>query len=124
MKKWLYKWLPIIFGCHCREERSFHFKEEKFPICARCTGELVGMIISAFSCFFFRIPLLWAIFIMIPMIVDGLVQMFTDYDSNNRRRFVTGFLFGFGLITLVAIHTIYLYKIGLKIGRDMRNNQL
>ena len=84
----------------------------------------MGMIISAFSCFFFRIPLLWAIFIMIPMIVDGLVQMFTDYESNNRRRFVTGFLFGFGLITLVAIHTIYLYKIGLKIGRDMRNNQL
>lgn len=124
MKKWLYKWLPIICGCHCREERSFHYKGEKFPICARCTGELMGMLVSVFSCFFFRLPLFWAILIMLPMIVDGLVQMFTAYESNNIRRVVTGFLFGFGLITLFAIHTIFLYGIGLNIGRHMRNNLL
>lgn len=124
MKKWLYKWLPIICGCHCREERTFHYKGERFPICARCTGELVGMVISTFSCFFFRLPLLLAILIMLPMIVDGLLQMFTAYESNNLRRFITGFLFGFGLITLFAIHTLFLYEIGLKIGRDIRNNLL
>ena len=38
MKRWLYQWLPIVFGCHCREDRSFHIREERFPICARCTG--------------------------------------------------------------------------------------
>ena len=120
MKKWLYKWLPIICGCHCREERSFHYKGEPFPICARCTGELVGMICSAFSCFFFRLPIIGAILIMLPMIADGLIQMFTTYESNNRRRFITGFLFGFGLIMLFAIHTVFLYEIGLNIGRNMR----
>ena len=124
MRKWLYKWLPIIFGCHCREERSFYYKGKRFPICARCTGELVGMIVSAFSCFFFRFSLLWVIFIMLPMIADGAVQMFTSYESNNRRRFVTGFLFGFGLVMMFAIHTLYLYEIGLKIGRDIRNTFL
>ena len=124
MKKWLYKWLPIICGCHCRKERSFHYKGEQFPICARCTGELVGMVVSAFSCFFFRLSLLWALLIMLPMVVDGFFQMFTVYESNNRRRFVTGFLFGVGLITLFAIHTLYLYEIGLKIGRHVRNNLL
>ena len=124
MKNWLYKWLPIICGCHCREERSFHYKGERFPICARCTGELMGMVVSAFSCFFFRLPLLWAILIMLPMIVDGFVQMFTVYESNNMRRFTTGFLFGFGLVTLFVIHTIFLYEIGLNIGRHMNNNLL
>lgn len=120
MKKWLYKWLPRICGCHCRKERSFHWKGQQFPICARCTGELAGMIVSLFSCFFFRIPLGVAIFILIPMVIDGLVQMFTSYESNNQRRFISGFFFGFGLIMLVAIHTVYLYGIGLKIGMDLR----
>lgn len=119
MKRWLYKWLPIIFGCHCKEERSFHYKGKRFPICARCTGELAGMIVAMFSCFFFRLPLLWAVLILVPMIFDGLIQALSSYESNNRRRFITGFLFGFGLITLFAIHTVYLYKIGYEIGRNM-----
>jgi len=121
MKKWLYKWLPIIFGCHCRKERSFCYKGKPFPICARCTGELAGMVVAAFSCFFFRLPLFFAILILLPMIADGLIQALTSYESNNRRRFVTGFLFGFGLITLFVIHTVFLYELGLKIGRSMRN---
>lgn len=103
MKEWLYKWLPIIFGCHCREDRSFHYKGERFPICARCTGELAGIIISLFSCFFFRLSVLGSLLILIPMIVDGVVQMKTSYESNNRRRFITGFLFGYGLFMLFVI---------------------
>ena len=119
MKKWLYKWLPIICGCHCRKDRSFHYKGEQFPICARCTGELVGMLISAFSCFFFRLPLGIVCLIMVPMVVDGFVQRFTSYESNTRRRFITGFLFGFGLMMLIVIHSAFLYKIGLQIGRNI-----
>ena len=72
MKRWLYKWLPIIFGCHCKEERSFHYKGKRFPICARCTGELAGMIVAMFSCFFFRLPLLWAVLILVPMMMAFL----------------------------------------------------
>ena len=44
MISWLYKWLPITFGCHCRADRSFFWKGKQLPICARCTGELVGMV--------------------------------------------------------------------------------
>ncbi|HJB51594.1 MAG TPA: DUF2085 domain-containing protein, partial [Candidatus Oscillibacter pullicola] len=43
LRRWLWRWLPIIFGCHCRPDRSFHFRDgTPFPICARCTGELAG----------------------------------------------------------------------------------
>ena len=46
--KFITKYLPIIFGCHCRADRSFYCKNKKFPICARCTGELIGIIVSIF----------------------------------------------------------------------------
>ena len=120
MKKWLYKWLPIIFGCHCKEERTFHYKGTPFPICARCTGELVGMILALFSCFFFRIPFPIAIFIMIPMIIDGTIQRCTTYESNNVKRFVTGFLFGYGLVMVVAISGIWMYEKGYDLGKNLR----
>ena len=103
MKSFLYKWLPVFFKCHCRDDRSFHYKSKKFPICARCTGELVGIVLSIFSCIFFKISLLAVVLLMLPMILDGGIQLFTSYESNNFRRFVTGFLFGYGLIMLVAV---------------------
>lgn len=115
MKEWLYKWLPIIFGCHCREDRSFYYKGQKFPICARCTGELVGMIISMFSCFFFQLSVRASFLMLIPMIVDGVVQMLTSYESNNRRRLITGILFGYGIIMLFIITSIMAFEFGIRI---------
>ncbi|MFQ7526331.1 MAG: DUF2085 domain-containing protein [Mediterraneibacter gnavus] len=87
MRVWIYKWLPIIFGCHCRSDRSFYWKGTQFPICARCTGELVGMILCPLT-----FPLVsWSPWIfavlMSLMILDGVIQMLTSYESNNRRRF-------------------------------------
>lgn len=115
MKKWMYKWLPIIFGCHCRDDRSFHFKGERFPICARCSGELVGILLSLFSCFFMRLSVLVSFLILIPMIVDGVIQMFTKYESTNSRRFITGLLFGYGLFMLFAVSTIATFNFGKRI---------
>lgn len=115
MKKWLYKWLPIIFGCHCREDRSFHYKGEKFPICARCTGELVGIVASIFSCFFFRLSISVSLLIIIPMVIDGVIQMKTSYESNNRRRFITGFLFGYGLFMVFVITSIMAFEFGVSL---------
>lgn len=115
MKEWLYKWLPIIFGCHCREDRSFYYKGQKFPICARCTGELVGMIFSMFSCFFFQLSVPASLLILLPMIIDGVVQMASAYESNNRRRFITGLLFGYGIIMLFVITSIMAFQFGVNL---------
>ena len=38
------RWLPVFFGCHCRSDRSFFWKGKQLPICARCTGELAGIL--------------------------------------------------------------------------------
>lgn len=117
MKTWFYKWLPIIFGCHQRPERSFFYKGEHFPICARCTGELIGVFIGVMGIYLWiQFPfLIWLVF-MLPMIIDGFLQLITSYESNNLKRFITGLLFGMGL-TVVFIHSnIYVFMLGGKIG--------
>ena len=60
-------------GCHQMEERSFSFRGYQFPVCARCTGVLLGQLLA--------IPLLiigirfswWAL--------AGLVGQFAAFDT-------------------------------------------
>ena len=120
MSTWLYKWLPIIFGCHCRDDRSFHYRGKKFPICARCTGELVGILILLISCPFY-LPSGWVSGMMlIPLVADGLIQLKTRYESTNLRRVVTGALFGYGLAALFVISTAAVFRLGLEIGQQLK----
>lgn len=116
MKKALYRWLPIIFGCHCRADRSFYWKGKQFPLCARCTGELAGIVASIFCFFFVQLDWRVALVILLPMIVDGFVQALTRYESTNVRRFVTGALFGFGLYQLFAYTTVLAFQYGYSLG--------
>ncbi|MCI6486722.1 MAG: DUF2085 domain-containing protein [Clostridiales bacterium] len=120
MKQKLYKWLPIIFGCHCRSDRSFFYHGEQFPICARCTGELLGIIFSLFSCFFFRLPVWLSVLFMLPLCVDGFVQLKTSYESTNIKRVVTGFFFGYGLFMLFIVSAIFAYEYGHSLGEMLR----
>ncbi|MBQ1251411.1 MAG: DUF2085 domain-containing protein, partial [Firmicutes bacterium] len=89
MEQFLYKWLPIIFGCHCRADRSFFFRGKQFPICARCTGQLVGLVVAIVSLWFYVPPIWVSLVLLIPLVVDGFVQLLTRYESNNIRRLIT-----------------------------------
>lgn len=59
---------------------------------------------------------------MLPLIVDGTVQMFTKYESNNFRRVVTGFLFGYGLFMLFAVFLVAVTELAVKAGRAWRES--
>ena len=80
-------------------ERSFFFRGYQFPLCARCTGILIGNL-AACCTFLIDIPL-WIALMMIPMALDGLIQRYTSYESNNRRRLVTGLMWGFSSVTVL-----------------------
>lgn len=96
------KWFKKYWGCHQLPERSFFFKTYQFPICARCTGVLIGMFLSiGVSCFIKTIPLLICVVLMFPLIIDGIIQYFTKYESTNYKRFITGMLFGFSYTRIV-----------------------
>lgn len=96
------KFLRIVFGCHARPDRSFYLRGRQFPICARCTGELIGILLG--------IPIVLLIgvgsvplmaLMMVPMVFDGFLQLLTSYESKNYRRCMTGILFGIAFVFLL-----------------------
>ncbi len=99
-----------IVGCHKIPERSFFFKGKQFPVCARCTGIHFGYL----SIFFFftnilYINLLWSIILILPTLIDGLIQAYTKWESKNLFRLLTGILNGIGTMSIANI-------IGISIG--------
>ncbi len=94
--------------CHRRPERSFFIKGHQFPVCARCTGLYIAVVLYVIYAYFvpvtYTLPvLILAILMVIPMAVDGLTQLFDLRLSNNTLRFVTGFLGGLGLVIVLKI---------------------
>lgn len=118
--RFMYKWLPIFCGCHQRPERSFFVKGYQMPVCARCEGELIG-ILAALIAVWFLSPSYWLMgILMVPMIADGLIQGLTEYESTNWRRLITGILFGFGINMIVIMFLISVFKMGVLVGSGLR----
>lgn len=82
-------------------ERSFFVFGYQFPVCARCTGIMAGEIFSIPLFILFNQSIIVSILLTIPMAVDGIMQYKTAYISNNLKRVVTGFLFGYGLFSII-----------------------
>ena len=99
-----------ILGCHQIPERSFNYKGYQFPICARCTGILLGEIFGIIVGIISNYYSFWILTIMIPMILDGSIQLFfKNYESNNlqkdliNRFFALGSLFTFSFIEIIKL---------------------
>lgn len=70
-------------GCHQRPDRSFFFRGRQFPLCARCTGVLLG--------YFLAIPL----YVLVPadmdfclktaaiMLIDWLLQFSVGWSQES-----------------------------------------
>lgn len=106
--------LARIMGCHQKPERSFHFKGKPLPICARCTGILIGIFSSIIFFIFFPNISPWFIFLfLVPGLLDGFVQLKTKYRSNNFKRLITGILLGFGCVFHFVLVYHEFYKLAL-----------
>lgn len=117
---WTYIYLPVFFCCHCRDDRSFHFRGRKFPICARCTGMGAGFLLAIVTLWIAHPPVPILLLVMIPMILDGSIQQLTRYESTNRRRFITGLLFGYGAMLLLILSYLSVLKYGFRLGRKWK----
>ena len=97
-------------GCHQMPERSFFFKKYQFPVCARCTGVLIGYVFAIFS---------WAIYIKLWLSVLCSIIMFVDWyiqhigwkESTNLRRLITGIFGGYGILSIQIIIIMSIIKI-------------
>jgi uncharacterized membrane protein len=81
--------------CHQRNDRSFYSGLRKFPVCARCTGIYLALPLGVVLALIFPVNPAFLIPLLLPLILDGTIQLFSSYESNNKRRLVTGMLFGF-----------------------------
>ena len=103
------KWIKLMqmghyCGCHQLPERSFFIHGYQFPLCASCTGMLVGEILT-FALLPFKIlvsPLL-SIVLLGVMGFDWFLQFIKLVCSTNIRRFITGIMGGIG-ITAITLH--------------------
>ena len=90
-----------LSGCHQIPERCFKIKGYIFPICARCTGVIIGETISLILLFFdIKLKFVTNIILLLIMGMDWFIQYINILESSNFRRFVTGFLGGFSIINI------------------------
>lgn len=55
----------------------------------------------------------FVVLLMMPMLLDGVIQLLTSYESRNIRRLWTGILFGIAFIFfLIYFHRICVYIAG------------
>lgn len=113
--------LKYMFLCHRLPERSFYFKGKQFPICARCTGILLGYILGIFYIILYKNSnILIEFSLLIPIIIDGFGQLYGFWVSNNIRRFITGFLAGFSLICIFKFIALLGYRSGLYLAKYIK----
>lgn len=91
-------------SCHKMPERSFFYKGKQFPFCSRCTGIYIGYLtFPLFSLGIIYLNIWWTILLILPSTIDGLLQAYTKWESNNILRVIVGTIKGVGLMSLIAL---------------------
>ena len=96
--------------CNHREETAPKIFGRTFILCWRCTGVMLSLIAMVIINNFVNISsgifqIILGSLLMIPIIVDGGLQYLLKIESTNKRRGISGFLFGVGFM-LVAVGLI------------------
>lgn len=107
-----------MFFCHRLPERSFFIKGNQFPICARCTGILLGYFLGVLWLIMgYSNKISIEILFFIPLLIDGFGQYKGKWISTNPRRFFTGILAGIATILLAKS----IAALGYSHGKAMKN---
>ena len=103
-------------GCHQMPSRSFFYKGYQFPICARCTGLLLGELISLILIVIgLRIPYSLILAFIAVMGIDWGIQYVELLNSTNVRRLITGLMCGIGVTYLYFYGIGWLFNIAKRI---------
>ncbi|MBO5317534.1 MAG: DUF2085 domain-containing protein [Oscillospiraceae bacterium] len=87
-------------GCHQRPDRSFFFKGYQFPVCARCTGVLIGYLVAIPSYIAWGVNLRICIIFAAIMFLDWVLQYGKLLESTNIRRLATGVCGGYSIMSV------------------------
>jgi uncharacterized membrane protein len=92
--------------CHQIASRSFFLNGNEMPFCARDLGLFLGLAAGFGLAAFYRYKLnpFLALAGLVPMGIDGGLQLVTSYESNNALRIITGVIAGVSLAILLAFY--------------------
>ncbi len=88
-------WLGDV-NCHQKATRSYAYADNQMPFCARDLGIFAGLALG-FTVALRRRPELslpLVLLALVPIGLDGTIQLLTDYESTNPRRLITGLIAG------------------------------
>lgn len=102
--------------CHRKPERSFFIHGHQFPVCSRCTGFYLSMVVYFIYTYYFFVDytpflLFCAVLLLVPTIYDGMTQFFELRVSNNILRLITGLMGGIGLAIIIKAIKWYIYML-------------
>ncbi len=82
--------------CHQHSDRSFFINGNQMPFCARCTGIFLGLAFGLLVGAMFRVRMGSMLYLLsiVPLGLDGMIQLITSYESTNFNRIETGMLVG------------------------------
>ncbi len=97
----------LYIFCHGIPERCFTIRGHTFPICARCTGLLIGIAAGFLAPATWYLPSVLAIglalLLVAPLLVDGLTQLAGLRQSTNSLRILTGAIGGLGVAFVAQV---------------------
>jgi uncharacterized membrane protein len=97
------KVLTDIVPCHRMKSRSLTIKGHTLPLCARCTGILLGYLFFPLLLIVpVNLPLWLGIVLNLPMVLDGWTQKRKLRLSNNPLRLTTGIVSGLGQSIIIV----------------------
>lgn len=100
IRSWLFLMkLGAKTGCHQRADRSLYFHGFQFPICARCTGILIGYISALLFMQLLHPSYGMCVLLNVPMFIDGMTQYKKYRESKQIIRVITGILGGYGILS-------------------------
>ena len=93
-------------NCHQLSHRSYEYNNNQMPFCARVVGIFLGLAIGFIVSLGRKINLTLPIVILslIPIGLDGTIQLVTEYESTNPKRIITGMIAG--ITTGIALKII------------------
>jgi uncharacterized membrane protein len=120
------------YMCHQKNSRSFIIFENQMSYCARCFGIFLGMAIGAGIATFLFIEMKWWLIIggLVPIGLDGGLQLITSYESNNLFRILTGSLTGIitmlvvGLVAIELSEATKMWMAHRKYDKENKNNRM
>lgn len=97
--------------CHQIAERSYYINGNEMPFCSRDTGLFLGFVMGFGALLFVRYKIhpVLAVLGLVPIGIDGGLQLVTSYVSNNPLRLATGIIAGVACAMLLA-HFIFAFK--------------